>query len=192
MLLQQTTDETDGRTLDRYIDPAQRTTSATTVLWSINRSKCAIQHLQLITDRFCCSRLTAHRPCWSQLMHKVKWIRDKMLKLSAMVLLRMLHTHTNTYPFNGPLSGTIWVSQYQKVKSNVDFTEARDSEWQWHQLVHMQACTSLQADNHASTPPLSFLQAGCPSCCQTNSVKTLKAMLLYHNKSECFTIADFF
>jgi len=109
-----------------------------------------------------------------------------------MVLLRMLHTHTNTYPFNGPLSGTIWVSQYQKVKSNVDFTEARDSEWQWHQLVHMQACTSLQADNHASTPPLSFLQAGCPSWCQSNSVKTLKAMLLYHNKSECFTIADFF
>ena len=24
--------------------------------------------------------------------------------------------------------------------------------------------SSLQADNHASTPPLSFLQAGCPSC----------------------------
>jgi len=32
-----------------------------------------------------------------------------------------------------------------------------------------------QADNHASTPPLSFLQAGCPSCCPTNSVKALKA-----------------
>jgi len=35
--------------------------------------------------------------------------------------------------------------------------------------------TSLQTDNHASTPPLSFLQAGCPSCRQTNSVKALKA-----------------
>jgi len=35
----------------------------------------------------------------------------------------------------------------------------------------MQVCTSLQADNHASTPPLSFLQAGCPSCHPTNSVK---------------------
>ena len=32
-----------------------------------------------------------------------------------------------------------------------------------------------QTDNHASTPPLSFLQAGCPSCCPTNSVKALKA-----------------
>ena len=30
---------------------------------------------------------------------------------------------------------------------------------QWHQLGHMQVCTSLQTDNHASTPPLSFLQA---------------------------------
>jgi len=26
------------------------------------------------------------------------------------------------------------VSQYQKGKTNLDFTEARDSEWQWHQL----------------------------------------------------------
>ena len=30
---------------------------------------------------------------------------------------------------------------------------------------------SLQTDNHASTPPLSFLQAGCSSCHPTNSVK---------------------
>jgi len=39
----------------------------------------------------------------------------------------------------------------------------------------MQVCTSLQTDDHASTPPLSFLQAGCPSCRPTNSVKALKA-----------------
>ena len=39
----------------------------------------------------------------------------------------------------------------------------------------MQVSTSLQTDNHASTPPLSFLQAGCPSCHPTNSVKALKA-----------------
>jgi len=29
------------------------------------------------------------------------------------------------------------VSQYQKGKTNLDFTEARDYEWQWHQLGHM-------------------------------------------------------
>ena len=67
------------------------------------------------------------------------------------------------------------MSRYQKGKTNLDFTEAIDSEWQWHQLSHMQVCTSLQTDNHASTPPLSFLQAGCPSCRPTNSVKALKA-----------------
>jgi len=39
----------------------------------------------------------------------------------------------------------------------------------------MQVCTSLQTDNHASTPPLSFLQAGCPSCRPTNSVNALTA-----------------
>jgi len=39
----------------------------------------------------------------------------------------------------------------------------------------MQVCTSLQTDNHTSTPPLCFLQAGCPSCRPTNSVKALKA-----------------
>jgi len=48
------------------------------------------------------------------------------------------------------------VSRYQKGKSNLDFTEARDSEWQWHQLGRMQVCTSLQTNNHASTPLLTF------------------------------------
>jgi len=58
-------------------------------------------------------------------------------------------------PFNGLFSRTTWVSGYQKGKTNLDFTEARDSEWQWHQLGRMQimqVCTSIQRDNHASTP----------------------------------------
>jgi len=65
-------------------------------------------------------------------------------------------THTHTHKFNGPLSGTTRVSRYQKRKTNLDFTGARDSEWHWNQLGHMQVCTLLQTDNHASTPPLSF------------------------------------
>ena len=68
------------------------------------------------------------------------------------------------------------MGRYQEGKTNLDFSEARDSEWQWHQLGHMQVCTLLQTDNHASTSRLSFLQAGCPSCRPTNSVKTLKAL----------------
>ena len=40
---------------------------------------------------------------------------------------------------------------YQKGKTNLDFTEARDSEWQWYQLGRMQVYTSLQTGNHTST-----------------------------------------
>jgi len=48
------------------------------------------------------------------------------------------------------------VSRYRKGKTNLDFTEARVSEWQWHLLGHMQVSILLQTDDHASTPPLSF------------------------------------
>ena len=79
--------------------------------------------------------------------------------------------HTYIHLFNGPLSGTTRVSRYQKGKNHLDFTEARGSEWQWHQLGRMQVCTSLQTDNHASTPPVSFLQAGCPPAAQPTASK---------------------
>jgi len=77
-------------------------------------------------------------------------------------------TRAHTHPFNGPLSGTTRVSRYQKRKTGQyfgnqsGFTEAKDNEWQWHQLGHMQACTSLQTDNHAGTPPLSFFTGRMP------------------------------
>ena len=71
-------------------------------------------------------------------------------------------THAHTRTFNGPFSGTTQVSRYQKGKTDLDFTEARGSEWQWHQLGHMQVCTLLQTDNHASTPPLCFFTGRMP------------------------------
>jgi len=43
-----------------------------------------------------------------------------------------------------------------------------------------------QTDNHTSTPPLSLLQAGCPSYHPTNSVKALKAVFYaYGSKPTC-------
>ena len=63
---------------------------------------------------------------------------------------------THTHTFNGPFSGTTRVSRYQKGKTDRDFTEARDSEWLWRQLGHVQVCISLQTDKHVSTPPLKF------------------------------------
>jgi len=97
------------------------------------------------------------------------------------------HARTHTHTFNGLFSGTTQVSQYQKGKTNVVFSEARDSEWQWHQLGHMQVCTLLQTDNHTSTPPLCFLQARCPSCHPTNSVKALKVYSMERNFNWVFT-----
>jgi len=112
------------------------------------------------------------------------------LEISSMLLTSLyLHTHTltrtcthtHTHTFNGPFSGTTQVSRYQKGETNLDFTEARDSEWQWYQLGYRQVCTLLQRDDDASTPPLCFLRAGCPSCRPTNSIKALKADLCTFN-----------
>ena len=47
--------------------------------------------------------------------------------------------------------------RHQTGKTNLDlFTVARYSEWQWHQLGHMEICTSTQTHNHAGIPPISF------------------------------------
>jgi len=120
----------------------------------------------------------------------ISWAICKSASRSTQITMPASHhssaaqeTHTHTHPFNGPFSGTTRVSRYQKGKTNLDFTEARDSEWQWHPLGHVQVCTLLQTDNHANTQPLTFLQAGCPSCRPTNSVKALKALSAAQEKT---------
>ena len=66
----------------------------------------------------------------------------------------------SVHQFNGLFSRTNWVSRYQKGKTSLDLNEARDdgvSEWQWHQLDHMQTiCILLQTDNHTNTSSLYF------------------------------------
>jgi len=77
--------------------------------------------------------------------------------------------------FNSLFSRTTWVSRHQKTLANLDFNEARDMGWQWHQLDHMQIiCTLFQTDNHTSTSPIKFLQARCSSSSPIISVKALK------------------
>ena len=58
---------------------------------------------------------------------------------------------TYTHPFSSPLSRTTRVSRYQKGKTNLDFTEARDSEWQWHQLGKS-ICKSVPCSRQITTP----------------------------------------
>ena len=66
------------------------------------------------------------------------------------LLHRESKTKQNTHtPFNGPLSGTTRVSRYQIGKTNLDFTGARDSEWQWHQLG---MCKSAPHSRQITTP----------------------------------------
>jgi len=62
-----------------------------------------------------------------------------------------MHTKIHTL---WPFSGTTRVNWCNKGKTDLTFTAARDSEWQWHQLGHMQVCISLQTDNLASSPPV--------------------------------------
>ena len=85
-------------------------------------------------------------------------LMPSQLGMHASIIWCLSHTH----PFNGPLSGTTQVSRYQKGKTNLDFTGARDSERQWYQLGHMQVCTSLQTDNHASSSVLKFFTGRMP------------------------------
>jgi len=103
-----------------------------------------------------------------------------MPSTSITVLYRLTHTHTYTHPFNGPFSGTTRVSRYQNGKTNLDFTEVRDSEWQWHQLG--QVCTLLQTDNHASTPPLSFYWPDALPATQPTASKHWRQQNYWHNQ----------
>jgi len=77
------------------------------------------------------------------------------------------------------------VSQYQKGETNLDFTGARDSEWQWYQLGHMQVCTSLQTDNHTSTSLLKFFTGRMPFLppnqqCQSTEGMSTEGMFFSH------------
>jgi len=73
------------------------------------------------------------------------------------------------------------VSQYQKGKTNLDFIEARDSEWQWHQLGHMQVCTLLQTEKPHQHPTTQFFTGRMPFLLpnqqrqSTEGIKALKA-----------------
>jgi len=87
---------------------------------------------------FLCAMVTS-TSCCDYLSMKVSWLTNRMMPLiknRGQTNCTNMNTHTHI-PFNGPFSGTTRVSRYQKGKTDLDFTEARDSEWQWHQLGHM-------------------------------------------------------
>ena len=108
-----------------------------------------------------------HKMTWhSHISYRVnvtacKWDSRSVLAAQLLFFLLEFHgneTHTHTHPFNGPMSGTTQVSQYQKGKTNLDLTGARDSEWQWHQLGHMAMKVKLYCNVTIYHLNLSFWQ----------------------------------
>jgi len=78
------------------------------------------------------------------------------------------------------------VGQYQKGKTNLDFTEARDSEWQWqwHQLG---ICKSAPRSRQITTPATQFFTGRMPFLPlnqQHQSTEGLSTEGLYYTKLE--------
>jgi len=83
---------------------------------------------------------------WKWLPTEYEWQTDSQPWITYVCVCKVL-----LVPFDGFFSRTSWVSRHQKGRTILDFNEARDDGWQWHQLDHMQImCTSLQTDNHAA------------------------------------------
>jgi len=104
--------------------------------------------------------------------HPTRWGKGQGIQYAASP------TPTTTrlllHPFNGLFSTSTWVSRHQKGKPFWILLQQEMMGWQWHQLDHMQIiCTSLQTDNHASTSPLSFLQAATQQQCQSTEGESL-------------------
>jgi len=70
------------------------------------------------------------------------------------------------------------VSRYQKGKTNLDFTEARESEWQWHQLGYMQVLHLTPDSQPRQYLTNQFLTDRMPFLPPTNSVKSLLEKLM--------------
>ena len=68
--------------------------------------------------------------------------------ISQQTIYFISHAHTHTHPFNGPFSRTTQVSRYQKGKTNLDFTEASDSDISWA------ICKSAPCSRQKTTPAL--------------------------------------
>ena len=91
-----------------------------------------------------CPRKRLLNRCLSQLVSTLSQNSNKQIDTQ-----QTLHYYIHLTAF---FSRTTWVSRCQKSKPFWILLEQEMTEWQWHQLDHMQIiCTSLQTDNHSST-----------------------------------------
>ena len=121
----------------RYMSNRQRNFDRNTSHPSVGRrdnSKVIMKMQRIKCFMLCCSTITSDAHFCSH-------------SFSSIMTLANYKRHT--HPFNGPLSGTTQVSRYQKGKTNVDFTEARDSEWQW---ISCAICKSAPRSSQITMP----------------------------------------
>ena len=83
------------------------------------------------------------------------------------------HTHTRLTALCLGLPGWAGTRKVKPIWILLKQETVRGSGISW---TICKSAPCIQTDNHTSTPPLSFLQAGCPSCHPTNSIKALKAL----------------
>jgi len=128
--------------------------------------------------------------CWQMVSHyasvlcySVYWDQISVYLATVIILGKYSvcvlqgHAHTHTHPFNGPLSGTTEVSRYQKGKPigillKQETVSGSGISWAIRKFAPLFRQITMPASHYSV-----FLQAGCPSCRPTNSVKALNAVL---------------
>ena len=98
--------------------------------------------------------------------------------------MEIQHTYTHTDPFNGPFPGLPRWAGTRKVKPTwillkQETVGGSGISWAICKSAPRSRQITMPAPNHYS-----FLQAGCPSCRLTNSVKALKAQWKYNTQTE--------
>ena len=144
-------------------------TRALTCLETVRQRPCVMREIEtwLSDSRVGNNSVFDHR------MLQTMWIgvEPTAETFQTFVVFTLLLLHTFNYPF----SGTTQVSWYQKGKKPIWILLKQETVS--GSGISWAICKSAPRSrhNHSSTPSVRFLQAGCPSCCPTNSVKTLKA-----------------
>ena len=107
-----------------------------------------------------CKKLSGEVLAWLSVCSEVQtciwpsWCHCHSLSLASVksrLVLPFWYWPTRVISEKGLLNGCVctWVGRYQKGKTNLDFTGARDSEWQWHQLG---ICKSAPRSRWITTP----------------------------------------
>ena len=100
---------------------------------------------------------------------------DLLSRWNCCQVVRCYQCYYYNYYNHWTVSETTRVSRYQEGKTNLDLLNQEIVSGSGISWAICKSTPRPRQNNHASIQPLRFLQAGCPSCRPTNSVKALKA-----------------